>query len=950
MRFGNPAFLGLLPVLVALTVYLARRGFSDLPRWRLWASVGLRCLLLTLVVLSLAGTQVVRRRDALCVVFCLDVSRSLDTEARERAFGFINRALRGMRPSDLAAVVAFADGAAVEVPPSRPRAVSEPASLVPAGATDIEEGLRLALATIPPGYAGKVVLLSDGNETRGEAQRAVEWAKSKGVRVDVVPLESPPKAEVIAESLTAPERLSPKAPFDLKAVVEASRAEKAKLRVLLDGKPVGTREVVLSPGRNVLLLPETAPEGGFHTYKVVVEPDRDAVPENNVAEALIYVSGRPRVLLVSGPEERDDPILAALKGRGIEVERAGPRGVPLTAPELASYDEVVLNDVPAYDLPVAFLPLVASGVRDLGVGLLMVGGPNSFGAGGYQFTPVEHVLPVSTVPRRRKEVAQVALVLVIDKSGSMGAGGPGFSKMDLAKEAAIATVETLSPDDLVGVVCFDFESKWVVPLTKASRRGAISRAIAAIQAGGGTSMYPALVDAFEALAAVKAPVKHIIALTDGRSEPGDFYGIAEEMAKSKMTLSTVAIGTDADVNLLREMARLGRGRFYFTADPRNVPRIFLREAFIVRRGLIKEGKFKVLPARPSPVLRGVDLSTAPPLLGYVVTYWKPRATVALASDKRDPILAHWQCGLGRALAFTSDLQPRWAALWLKWPYFSALVAQMVRYGLKSLPESPLTVEVTAEGSEAKVVADAVDEEGRFINGLTIEGTAVFPDMSRHKFKMRQTAPGGYEGKFRLGPAGAYMVILRSRGGQELVHVRGFSLAHSPEHRFLGPNLELLARVAKETGGKVGPSPASVYAEGRRVVASARSIWWGLLLAALLLLPLDIAVRRLAIRAEQLARAWAWLRSTAERAHKVARPAPTGVQAQAEATLRRLSAVKREARRRLIARAEAEKAPPTEGRARAEGRTRAERPSEEADTLRSLIEVKRRMREGKGRGS
>ncbi|MBM4082721.1 MAG: VWA domain-containing protein, partial [Planctomycetes bacterium] len=389
----------------------------------------------------------------------------------------------------------------------------------------------------------------------------------------------------------------------------------------------------------------------------------------------------------------------------------------------------------------------------------MLGGDESFGLGGYYGTDVEKLLPVHVQPEMKKEKPTLAMMLLIDKSGSM----TGL-KMDLAKEAAIATAELLGPDDKVGVVAFDGAAYWIAPLQSGRDKFAIVDKISAIQAGGGTNMYPALEMAYEALSVAEAKLKHLIALTDGQTQSGDFKAIVARMASEKMTLSTVAIGQGADTNLLKQLADWSGGRYYFTEDAFAIPKIFTREAVMAAKSSLVEEPFMPHVVKPTEMTRGIRFDECPFLLGYVATKPKPTAEVSLISDRGEPVLAAWRVGLGKTAAFTSDVKARWASDWVTWREFPKFWAQVARSTMRKPTAAGFETSIAVEKGKARLTIDAVDPAGRYMNGLTTKVTVIKPGGESAEGEGRQIAPGRYEAVMPVDAVGTYVVrVVQSQG-------------------------------------------------------------------------------------------------------------------------------------------------------------------------------------------
>jgi uncharacterized protein YegL len=480
-------------------------------------------------------------------------------------------------------------------------------------------------------------------------------------------------------------------------------------------------------------------------------------------------------------------------------------------------------------------------VQELGGGFIMLGGDQSFGLGGYYRTVIEDILPVRSDFEKEKEKPSLAMVLVIDKSGSMGG-----DKIEMAKKAASGAVELLGPKDKIGVIAFEGETFWVCDVQAASNKNSVIDKISAIEAGGGTVMAPAMEAAYDALQNTTAKLKHVIILTDGISAPGDFEGITMNMANAKITVTTVGVGEDADKKLLEEIARLGNGRYYFTDDPSSVPQIFAKETVTASKSAINEQPFLPQVVRPTQVLSGIDLANAPFLLGYVTTRPKPTCEFVLATEKGDPLLAWWRHGLGMSVAFTSDAKSRWAAEWLSWPGYSKFWAQVVRHAMRKSEAKGVVVQVEQKERKATVTLDAVNAAGKYLNQADTELKIIDPQLGDRQLAMAQTAPGRYVAEFDTSRSGAYhLEMLQKQQGQMLSQQsRGLVVGYDEEFRLRPTNEELLQAIARVSGGAYNPEPEAVFADLGRTAPRTIPLWPYLIAAAALLFLADVALRRI----------------------------------------------------------------------------------------------------------
>jgi len=887
MTFTQPLFLLLLP-LVAYFAYLGR-PVSRYGRGRAWAALVLRCLIAALILLSLAGMQSVHGSDNLAVVFLVDVSDSVSEPERERALTFVADALAGMGPDDRAALVLFGDDALVERPmmgggPSTGSGrgeLGEIASIPRTNQTDLEGAIRLGAAIFPAGSARRMVILSDGRPTLGQAEQAVQLARAQGIQVDVVPLTSQlAGGEVWLSELAAPDRLHQGEEFSLSVTARATRDTEAVLTILGGDKVVTQQRVHLNPGPNTFAIPLTAGEPGFTSFRAYLAPAADVYPQNNALSAFAMVEGPPRVLVVGG--EDGDALVTALQAASLTVERITPGALPSDPASLAEYAAVVLVDTPAQSLSPRAMSALQSYARDLGGGLVAVGGPHSYGVGGWYDTPLEETLPVEMTIHDQERFPPMSIVVVIDKSGSMSAEENGVQKIRLAGEAAARVAELINDLDEITVIAFDDRPADVIGPLPGSQRDEVADKATRLQAGGGgIYVRESLQEALRNLSDSDRTVRHIILLSDGSDsehQEGVRELVEQEIAAQNITLSTVAIGAGSDLRFLEDIAKLGGGRYHFTDRAATLPVIFAEETQLAMRSYIVEEPFYPRQTAASPILTGIE--SVPQLAGYVATTPKLAGRVILATHQDDPLLAAWQYGLGRAVAWTSDATGRWAQNWVGWDGFSRFWAQAVRWTIVERSDVPVEVNVTLVGDEAYVTMDAVDENGDFVNGLDAGVSLVGPEGEPLLVQLVQTALGRYEGMFISQEEGAYVMRLTGSlaGEDALALTSGWVRDYSPEYAALEGDPAYLAYLTEMGGGTVLEEPGAAFAHTLQGTGSARDLWPVLLGLATLLLPFDVGVRRLALSRRDWATAWAWIveRLPRRAPHPVAEPpSPVG---------------------------------------------------------------------------
>jgi len=881
LTFIHPSALWLL-LLIPLTVALALLGPRRPTRGRFWSGLALRVFLLTLVILALAGIQVRTPANALTAVFVLDVSDSLSPEEQTRGESYIQEAVRDMPGGDQAAIVVFGEDALVEQLVSETRGLPEIASVPITTRTDIASALQLALALFPDEGAKRLVLLSDGRQNIGQAIEQAELAAAHGIELTFVPLGSlAAEEEVLLESLVAPASVRQGQNFELTATIYSSGPASAELRIFGDGQLLQSLEVPLESGLNHFSIPVEAGETGFRRFSAQIVPDRDTRLQNNQASAFTVVHGPPRVLIVEGPRQETEAaqnpgaaFAKALQAAEMQVSRIPASEIPTNLTALADFDAVILVDVPATSLPPESMAALQVYVRDLGRGLLMTGGEQSFGAGGYLRTPIEETLPVYMDVRNKEQQANLALVLAVDKSGSMGrchCDNPdlnqtytrqesGQPKVDIAKEAIMRAAGALGQMDYLGVVAFDSAAKWAVKTQKLVDPNTLENAIGGIPAQGQTNLQSGVEAAYDSLLGIDAQRKHIILLTDGWVNQTALLTKAQEMRENGVTLSVVAAGGGSAL-YLKELAELGGGTYYPATDILQVPDFFLKETVTAVGRYIIEEPFYPLMGMSSPIMTNLDPGTLPALYGYNGTTPKGTARLDLITPQGDPLLATWQYGLGRAAAWTSDVENRWATQWLTWEEFPRFAAQLVGWTLPAPQAEGLTASARVEENRGLIELQALDENGQPLNFLYAHASLVAPDLSVNESELTQIGPGRYQAEVALSQPGTYLVRLGVNQGDNSLgqEILGLVVPYSPEYRASGIDFPFLNELARITGGAELTEPMAAFVHNLAATAKAREIWQPLLLIVALLFPLDVAIRRVMLGRSDFEKATKWVR-------------------------------------------------------------------------------------------
>lgn len=860
-QFTQPLWLWLLPPVVGWVIWQTLKTGVDTAPWRRWTAFTLRLVIALALVFALAGLRWLKPLEGVNVFFLLDRSDSIPSEQQEQAREYVNRVSADKKSVDRGGVVVFGNGAAIEITPNVLVDLPKIHAVVGTERTDIAAAIRLGTAAFPETGQKRLVVLSDGNENFGDALGAVASARTLGVTVDVVPLGMTRGGDVSVQKLSIPANLKKGQTFEVGIFIQSDTNRPATLRLFQNERFLGEQAVDLAAGKNLFTFPQTLDQPGFYGYDVQVDVPGDEVAQNNRASNFASVRGDPRVLIISADPTQDGPLAAALTASKLDTRLTDLGGFPGNLAEMQSYDAIFLSNLAAGDLGTVGMNLLESAVRDFGVGLVCVGGDQTYAAGGYRGTPLESVLPVEMELSSKKVLPSGAVVMVMH--------GMEFNNGNqVARECALGVLDALGPQDEMGVVLWDGSDRWLFPLSPVGDRKEKGRLIAGMNQGdlptfenvmhmayAGTEGYPGL-------RASKANLKHMIIFSDGDpGAPSD--GLMQAIVNDRITVSSVLIAGHAGPETMIKIADQGRGRFYDVRDPAELPQIFLKEAMVILKSAIFEEPFTPQVAAPSEVLRGIAGSEFPPLRGYVATTPKSRAEVPLISDKGDPVLAHWQFGLGRAVAFTSDAKAKWAQDWLGWEKYRQFWSQIAQWALRRVDTAEFNTEIAVDQGQGFLSVEALSPDGEYRNFLNLQAVVVSPRGNRETVRLEQTGPGRYEARFPTREVGAYLLnLLELEGGQvRATQPLGASVNYSPEFSVTQPNPNLLRRIAETGGGRVlppvtdPPGADSSYLRDRVRTFQPRELWELLLQFAVILFVFDVAIRRLYLdRAE-------WLKAT-----------------------------------------------------------------------------------------
>ncbi len=838
LEFARPLLLLLLPAYIALIYLIDRRGGRRSRRIKHRVARVMRCLLTCLCVLALAAPSVVLPGGQQAVWILADASASA-RGMQDQMTQSVRTALENKDASVNAGVIAFGGNAMVEKPLAQDGTYNGVTTAVDAQASDLSSALTLASALLPEDAQGRIVVLSDG--ATEDVRAAAQQLAARGVTVDFQSFSGDALPDAQISQLNVPSRVYQGQSFTVTVQVTANHDTAGTLVLYQNRTPVSSREVTLRRGDNTFTFRDTAADTGVVTYEARLISEGDSCAQNDSMGGYVYVQGAPKLLLVEGRQGEGSEMAAMLSAAAMQYETVLPAQLPYDAEQLRQYDGVVLVNVDYDAADEEQWAALDSAVRVLGRGLTVIGGDSSYALGGYRGSRLEDMLPVTIDVRNKLDLPSLALMLVIDKSGSMSDGMFGTTRLELAKEAAMRAAEVLTPNDQVGVIAFDDAAKWVVNLQKAEDVEAIQNQIGTIRPGGGTAFFTALYEATYALMNAQAQQKHIIFLTDGEAGDTGYLQLCDIMQQNDITLTTVAVGSGADQATLRTLAQQGGGRAYAANEFDNLPKIFTKETYLVSGSYVQNRTFTPVITEQSAL---TDFEGFPQLSGYLAATEKSLAAVSLMSDREDPILAWWQYGAGRVVAFMADSRGAWTSEFLQWDQAAAFYGGMAAFTLPGEErEGQLTTE--RQGDALRIVYTA--PEGAQ-TGLSTSVTALLPDGTQTQLALQESAPGVYEGEIAAAQLGAYALRVEQRdasGELQRVMEGGAVNGYSGEYDLRSQNSEsTLPYLSALTGGREITDSAEMLKSTHAVVRARRDLTQPLLWALMVLLLCDIALRRL----------------------------------------------------------------------------------------------------------
>ena len=841
--------------------WLHAAGGSGLGRVRGVVALWTRLALIGLFVMLLAEPRAVRTSDVVAVMYAVDISDSVgretdDENAQDLALSFVASTMSQKPEGDQAGLVVFGRNSAVELPPAESTPLEEGIllnSLIDRDATNLEQSLSLAAAMLPAENRGRIVLISDGTETAGDLRSILDELKSRGIAVDVMPITYSYKSEVWVEQLELPRNIKLGESYEADVVLSSLKAGNGQLVLKENGRTIAEQDIDFPAGKSRFTFPIRLRSAGYYEYSatVIVEPGQDSWKENNTVLNYLFIEGEGRVLVVTDPRgnpaDHESLVRAIREGERV-VEIRNAYEFPRDALSLMAYDVVIFVNVGVESFDVVQLGAVKDAVENLGVGFLMVGGPNSFGPGGYRKTVIEEILPVEMDITKKKVLPKGALAIILHTCEFPE--GNTWGKR-ITKQA----IKVLHPQDEIGVLVYGSTGEqWLFEPTPAREYASLAKKINGAVIGDMPSFESTMKLGLEGLKKSDASAKHMIIISDGDPQPPTPKLLAE-FAANKITISTISIFPHGgrEVQIMQHIASSTGGRYYFPDDPSLLPSIFIKESNTLKRTMIQNETLQPEVGFPSSILKGLD--GLPPLHGYVLTTAKPRAETILQTPPKenelgegeiDPLLAIYKKGLGTSAAFTSDLSTNWGRDWVSWTQYRAFVQQLVTRISRVHRKGHLRMWSYTEGSRGTVVVEDFHPDP---SPLNLIAAVAGPHDRAESLTLKQVGPTRYQASFPLWGKGRYQVRATAEGDgrKESTH-GGLIVSYSPEYLKFNSDPLVLQDIVDKTGGQMlSPStkPEDIY-NRRTPKSSSRQVFDWFLVCLACLLPLDVAVRRVQI--------------------------------------------------------------------------------------------------------
>ena len=844
INFTYPWLLIFIPFILVIFFILWKRESERTNKKEPSKVLIIRLLIIILLIIGITNPSINRTSNNTSVIFLVDTSDS-NQHNINIIETTINKALKTRKKgTEQSAIISIAKTANLETPmdkriwPFDLRKTNRDGS-----ATNLAAGLQLAQTLFPLNTKKQIVLFSDGNETIGDATSIAKNLLAQNISLDIWDISDYDRPEIFIEKILSPKKVKEGELVTLTTIIQSNMETESTLSVNISGEKITSKTFLAKPGVNSIPINFISPKSGQQIITLNIQSIRDTFAENNTFNTTIIFEGPPLIALVSTKQNASN-LGNALKSKGFNINYINPSSFPSSVGDGLQYDSFILSDISAENLTLKQQQTIETLVRNHGRGLTIIGGGKSFSAGGYANSLFETMLPVSSKLPKSSSEKPILLIILIDKSQSMekrsrqndsNQWGIGETKLTMAKIATKGAIEALFEDDQFGVIAFDQNFEWIIPIQVINEEmnPNILNEISKIKASGGTNFAIAITEAASAIPANISIPKNFILLTDGFSLPGDFENLIKTLKEKKIILSAIAIGSDADVKLLQHLSDSTQGRFYLTETVRNIPKIMLTEAQV-----IAERTFHIKPT--TPVIKSNNQfinENMPSIDGYVRTVPKKYSTTIIENNNKEPLLTHWQYGLGKVIVWTSDSEGIWTKNFLTWENEADFWANIINWTIPHSTDNTMdnNLVITQLDNMAKISLNTTSEINKFQASITT------PSLINISPKIEQESVNHFTGEFPITEMGIYHISLYN---DKEKYQTILNISYPKEYKNSSTDKDFLNNLSIISNGKVTSDIRDIFRSNITGENTLTNLRWLFIVLSLILVPVELILRRI----------------------------------------------------------------------------------------------------------
>ncbi|WP_053955264.1 VWA domain-containing protein [Inediibacterium massiliense] len=738
-----------------------------------------RMIAILSLILVLFGSEMVLTSKDTTTLFLVDRSLSCENH-KEEIEKVINNNIKDKKNKDEIGVITFGKEPMIEIPLTKQIKEVNLQTKVEAQGTNIQKAIDYSLSYFPKNRNKRLILFTDGEENMGSIEEIEEKISHNHVNMSIYPLKNERGKDVELKEINLPTNIHIGENAPVTVHIRSNIGTQGEFYLFENNEKIIQENVKVEKGENEFTF--NIPIKEKSTLKGEINFLEDENGKNNICTTYIDTKEKSRILLI-GENEDVGNIRNLLSHLPVVYEECTIERASSDLNFLSSFDSICMVNIPYEKINKEFEKNINTCVKEQGTGLLFIGGENTFSLGGYKNTLFEKVLPVNCKMKENKKKPNTGLVLLIDVSGSMEDTANGVKKIEMAKEAAIRSIDILDQNDEIGILAFSDKLEWIVPMKSVKDKENIKKEVGRLKSGGGTLIQPGIYKGIEKLKDTDTKIKHMILLTDGQGEKEGYEAIVEKLKEQKITLSTVALGQDSEKDVLKKLGYGTKGRNYIALDYYTIPEIFAKETYLASKKYLNQRTFTPKWVNSS----FLEKTSIPSLKGYIGTGIKSGATLLLKSDEEDPILASWKYGLGNVVVWTSDLNGKWSHDFILWDQFEKMWSKIINYTLGE-QNSSMKIETNIENGDVEIFV----ETGKKGDHQKIEGVLQGPNEKENIFFDGMGA-GKFYKKISLSEVGEYALTIKQRENGKVIeqNTRRIKIDYSPEDRMVQNKLDVL---------------------------------------------------------------------------------------------------------------------------------------------------------------